>query len=227
MDRGVKIALAALVFLVGTSFAFLYRRPLPDSSLDKPSEASRLVLRGPRWNGPQATYKSRSTFSGAKTEFPSVKPTKAPNSHDGSDVSTLGCASPPLKATVLSPIDTGQPPPPLARVFPRHENSDESRWGAAIGLRLPMGEKRPTLGPRVHRVVDGDTLEDLAARFLGDATRAGEIFGANRRLLSDPNVLPLGVELTIPPQQSFSITPSSPSGPEGFLPDKPVVPVVP
>ncbi len=215
MDRGVKIALAALVFLVGTSFAFLYRRPMPERTVDKSGPASQLVLRGPRWNGPQPTYKTRSTPTGAKTELPSVNPRLAASGHD-----TSAQGSAPVTATVLAPIDTGQPPPRLAKVFPRHGNPDDLRWGAAIGHRLPVSNNRPPEGPRIHRVVDGDTLDDLAKRFLGDAARAGEIFDANRHILSDPNALPIGIELTIPSGQSPPVEPA------GILPDKPVVPVV-
>lgn len=56
--------------------------------------------------------------------------------------------------------------------------------------------------PRSYRLRDGDTLEDLAERFLGTRTRAGEIFEANRALLSTPDLLPLGTTITIPPRAS-------------------------
>ena len=39
----------------------------------------------------------------------------------------------------------------------------------------------------------------LAERYLGPASRAGEIFAANRDVLFDPKLLPIGVELKIPP----------------------------
>jgi nucleoid-associated protein YgaU len=52
-----------------------------------------------------------------------------------------------------------------------------------------------------HRVVDGDTLPELARRYLGDAGRYLELFEANRNVLSSPDLLPLGVELTIPPRR--------------------------
>ncbi len=57
---------------------------------------------------------------------------------------------------------------------------------------------RPADGPQVHKIVDGDTLADLAARYLGSAARAMEIFQANRDVLADPELLPIGVELKIP-----------------------------
>lgn len=56
-------------------------------------------------------------------------------------------------------------------------------------------QRRPL---RKHRVVDGDSLESLAQRYLGDAARANEIFDANRDVLESPDLLPLKVKLTIP-----------------------------
>ena len=52
--------------------------------------------------------------------------------------------------------------------------------------------------PHTHRVIDGDTLPSLAQRYLGSPTRAREIFDANRDVLSDPELLPIGAELKIP-----------------------------
>ncbi len=54
---------------------------------------------------------------------------------------------------------------------------------------------------RIHLVVDGDTLAKLAARYLGSSDRYGEIFAANRGLLSKPDLLPIGAQLVIPPRQ--------------------------
>ncbi|MBN2291387.1 MAG: tail protein X [Pirellulales bacterium] len=121
----------------------------------------------------------------------------------------------------MSPIDTGQPPPSLARVFPRYENAEDSRWGTAIGHRMPGDDNRFASGPSLHVIVDGDTLDSLAKQYLGDASRAREIFEANRHILTDPNALPIGVELEIP-----SVSISLPVPPEGLVPKKPLVPVL-
>ena len=72
MDRGVKIVLAALVFLVGISFALLFRRPVTDQPNGRSEQTSRLVLRGPRWSGPARTQ----SFRQAETELPNIKPRK-------------------------------------------------------------------------------------------------------------------------------------------------------
>jgi hypothetical protein len=51
---------------------------------------------------------------------------------------------------------------------------------------------------RTHIVVDGDSLEKLAGRYLSDPQRSREIFELNRQVLSAPDLLPIGAELKIP-----------------------------
>jgi len=51
---------------------------------------------------------------------------------------------------------------------------------------------------RRHQVRDGDTLVGLALRYYNDASLAPELFEANRAVLSDPELLPIGVPLIIP-----------------------------
>lgn len=65
-------------------------------------------------------------------------------------------------------------------------------------------KRRPTVQRR-HRIVDGDTLDRLAEKYLGDAERAQEIYEANRGLLVDPSLLPIGEKLIIPSTGSSSI----------------------
>lgn len=80
------------------------------------------------------------------------------------------------------------------------------------------------IGPKsiTHKIVDGDTLEKLAERYLGSADRYMEIYEANRFLLPGPEVLPIGVELKIPltakPATSASDNPPS---------QGPLVPITP
>jgi nucleoid-associated protein YgaU len=52
--------------------------------------------------------------------------------------------------------------------------------------------------PPTHKIIDGDTLASLAERYLGSASRAMEIYEANRNVLANPALLPIDVELKIP-----------------------------
>jgi nucleoid-associated protein YgaU len=51
---------------------------------------------------------------------------------------------------------------------------------------------------RTHIVIDGDSLEKLAGRYLGDPQRSHEIYELNREVLSAPDLLPIGAELKVP-----------------------------
>jgi nucleoid-associated protein YgaU len=61
----------------------------------------------------------------------------------------------------------------------------------------PLGEPEE----RIHIVHDGDSLERLAKRYLGDESRALEIFDLNRGTLENPHWLPIGAELRLPPRE--------------------------
>ncbi len=50
----------------------------------------------------------------------------------------------------------------------------------------------------IHVVANGDTLEKMAERYLHNSGRALEIFDLNRDQLSNPHLLPIGVELRVP-----------------------------
>ena len=55
---------------------------------------------------------------------------------------------------------------------------------------------------QTHTIVNGDTLERIARRYLGDAAWADAIFQINQGQITDPNRLPLGEKILIPaPEQ--------------------------
>lgn len=93
--------------------------------------------------------------------------------------------------------------PPIVRSLPRAEVTTDSLPGIAppraAQSSVPQTEQPET---RSHKVRDGDTLESIALRYLGQATRAAEIYEANRDLLRDPALLPIGVQLRIPPRRA-------------------------
>jgi LysM repeat protein len=88
--------------------------------------------------------------------------------------------------------------------------------------------------PRTHIVVDGDSLERLASRYLSDPQRNREIYELNRNVLSAPDLLPIGAELKIPERvastswdrrgfqpNSTSATPNREVGRENMTPARP------
>jgi nucleoid-associated protein YgaU len=58
----------------------------------------------------------------------------------------------------------------------------------------------PPRKPRVHVVKPRETLRSIAKRELGDSRRENEILDLNRDLVDDPNDLPEGTPLRLPPQ---------------------------
>lgn len=90
--------------------------------------------------------------------------------------------------------------PPEQREVPVPTLAADYHTGArsmTVYKPLTQGTLKPVF--RIHRIVDGDTLGDLAERYLGDARRAEEIFELNRDILGSPTLLPIGAPLQIPP----------------------------
>ncbi len=180
MDRGLKIALASAVLLGGMTMALLFRNQ--SAGTDDQSRSARRSTRLERLELPLAGRRMAANPTQSDSRSSSVPPA------DGSQPA----------ATILTPLAPSQLPPALARDYPR--SPDSSRWGTPIGFGLP---RAASVGAheRTHRLKDGDTLENLAERYLDAADRALEIYEANRDVLSSPDVLPLDVEITIPPRR--------------------------
>lgn len=88
------------------------------------------------------------------------------------------------------PLASAKQPPDLA-----------PRYGDALGgEHLGTSTRRlPPMPAPTHVIRDGDTLESIARRYLGDANRWQEIYELNRQVLPDAEILPIGLELRLPP----------------------------
>ena len=84
---------------------------------------------------------------------------------------------------------------PMLPVSFQVKDPEQNRLDPWQPARLEEGPAGP---PREYRIRKLDTLEDLAERFLGSKDRADEIFAANRGVLQDRHILPLGEVLRIP-----------------------------
>ncbi|WP_146441461.1 LysM peptidoglycan-binding domain-containing protein [Botrimarina colliarenosi] len=73
------------------------------------------------------------------------------------------------------------------------------RYDASQRQSFEPIERQPVANSYVqHIVTDGDTLPALAERYLGDASRAAELFELNNDRLEHPDVLPIGMVLRAP-----------------------------
>jgi nucleoid-associated protein YgaU len=179
MDPAVKTALAFCVLLAGICAAMLFRRD-PGGAPTASNAAELLLIR----------QQTAALSSGLPLNQSGRSP--AWQSPTGASASSRA-------ATVLTPSDHREPPPQLADSYPQVDRPASSRWGKSMEMVLPMATPTDE-ATRLHKIVDGDTLAALAERYLGSADRAREIFEANRSVLTDPELLPIGVELTIPPR---------------------------
>lgn len=79
----------------------------------------------------------------------------------------------------------------------------------AARLAAPRKKLPPELGTRpaarFHRIVDGETLRDISARYFGTPDRYMELFQANRGVLPHPDVLPLGARIRVPTAEEAGI----------------------
>jgi nucleoid-associated protein YgaU len=206
MDQGVRIAAAVGVLLGGVFVAMLFRHDPPQEGLPTAESGDQLMLR-------------------KRSELPCGPPTTAER---GEEQTLLAPLTPPVSPTpslpdsattrrtptVLRPRDGNQSPPGLPTDYPGDTAYSEGTAPLAGELNTSAGEKQA----RTHKVVDGDTLRLLAERYLGSGEAAPAIYDANRNLLSRPEILPIGVELIIPPREATAATPS-------YMPARPLVPV--
>jgi LysM repeat protein len=88
------------------------------------------------------------------------------------------------------------------------DNEPVSKHSPIAASRAVDSEDKETPAPPSrHRIVDGDSLEKIAQRYLGDRARWPDVYQVNRDVLAAPSALPIGVELRIPPRSSPGTTP--------------------
>jgi nucleoid-associated protein YgaU len=175
VTRKTKLFAAGLVMAAGVGLAWPFRRTESIEPLKAPA-------------APPAVEKALPTLATA----PPISP---PISVAASFAADSQAPLPPKSAAPASPRQQHDEPPvatqatitpvePLAKIAP-----DE-----------PAVEPIENSAERTHIVHDGDSLARLAKRYLGDESRALEIFDLNRGALENPHWLPIGVELRIPTQ---------------------------
>lgn len=108
---------------------------------------------------------------------------------DGTYRSTVKIPPPPL-------LDAHAPPPLAAGLTP-HE---------AARPVTPAAPPRDVVAPATYVVRDGDDLTGIALRVYGHAGAASAIWAANRERLIDPQVLPIGLVLRLPPTWTLPAT---------------------
>ena len=90
-------------------------------------------------------------------------------------------------------LDAEGPPPTRSWAMPVAAAAAEA---PVHGLARPAADLTV---PATYRIQDGDDLSGIAGRFYGHPSAAAAIWSANRDTISDPDLLPIGAELRLPP----------------------------
>lgn len=91
-------------------------------------------------------------------------------------------------------------------------------------LCFPGAASGQEQGGAVHEVIRGDTLWDLAARYLSGGTRWGEIYDMNRSSIADPDLILPGQRLRLPSRTAVASAPVSETPPPEDAADRPPSP---
>jgi nucleoid-associated protein YgaU len=180
------------------------------SVIGRPDPSGEAGLRGP---GEAVMLRRRADPPSA----PALPPANPPARREAPVASVTRFSGPRNAAAVVPAEKPDGLPPTLAKSFPDADPPATARWGTSMGIRLA----EPTSAAEavsVHKIVNGDTLSALALQYLGSAERAGEIYEANRGLLTSPDALPIGLELRIPRRPSPLNPPQGPAPQPGLVP---------
>jgi nucleoid-associated protein YgaU len=174
------------------------------------------------WTAPEA---SAAAPVALRTDYaPPVPPDRLPPVTEA-----LMALGPNMNGTYRSTLDVPPPalldahaPPPLA-----------ASWAVAEPPRTSVPAPAPAavVGqdevPASYVIRDGDDLTGIAARFYGHPGAAASVWSANRDLIPDPNLLPIGVALRLPPPWSVRGLPPAAAGAGGRSIEPPVAGVAP
>ena len=195
--KRVLLGLSIIAGGVCASLPFLRQTPLTLPTAADPTAASAPQAASPLLEQPVAAIPS-SPASWPEQTSSEASRSPSPYLDDGSQRLERG---EPFRSPTTSAVEeiASLPKeksiaPPLLPVSFQVKQPDASPQGPWQPARLAEGPAGP---PREYRIRKLDSLEDLAERFLGSRDRAEELFEANRSVLKDRHILPLGAVIRI------------------------------
>ena len=210
--KTIAVALVVLGITVGAAYLLFGRRATPQTTGQSESaDEARSRNESPRLGNVPLQVPPESGTSPAIGLYD-------PAARDGEGVAPSGNVvparldrlepTPELAARYRSLLD-----PPGTSTGDRIADVDENRSNVDENRRPSSPQP-----PRRHEIVDGDTLAELARRYLGSSDRWIEIYQANRQTLSDPELLPIGLELVIPGDSPAAVRDATSSSPAQLSP---------
>ncbi|MGI8979003.1 MAG: LysM peptidoglycan-binding domain-containing protein [Pirellulaceae bacterium] len=194
--KRVLLGLSIIAGGVCASLPFLRETPLTLPVATDPAAASAPQAASPLLEQPVAAIPSPLASS---PERASSQASRSPSPYldDGSqrlERVDRSQAAPAVEEIAALPKEKSIAPPLLPVSFQVKE-PEANRLDPWLPARLAEGPAGP---PREYRIRKLDSLEALAERFLGSPERAEELFAANRGVLKDRHILPLGAVIRIP-----------------------------
>ncbi len=197
MNRTRKLAFGAAILLAGIALAWPFRKPTDQRPIEPLTSSSR--MRNPTYQGDPLTNTVPENMSPTSiavapeqisAHVASTSNTRQPRQRSEE---SFDLVNHPALAEQLAVLPTENEEPAA------HQMDSESQPAYQTVDRVddPLAES-PWPAETRHIVRNGDTLEKLAERYLDDVGRALDIFDLNRDQLTNPHLLPIGVELRIP-----------------------------
>ncbi|MBI2825139.1 MAG: LysM peptidoglycan-binding domain-containing protein [Planctomycetia bacterium] len=193
MHRRSKIIVIAAVVLLAVGAVFFFRKPSAPPA-DAPSED--IAWQAPR-ETPTPTAQKPAPASHLTGQ---IEPPEGTGG--GRGLPTIGTPGTTSDASVAA--GGFSPFRPRAGDAFGDRSADVTQANSSV---TPDSAAREQL---IHRIADGETLTQLAERYLGNADRYKEIFELNRDRLTSSDLLPIGVELRIPASGTAVTAPTSP-----------------
>ena len=190
-----RILLVVTVVAIGAATAMMFRKTDEKGVAAETSTPQNLALQSdkPRVvNDPTRTGKPllREGAEGHPFTLSSDSPDR-PAAVNHVDNNSL----PPMRPPRIAPLS------PLRPARPSRGNPLRDSWA-----RRDVPFRGQTAAPlRQHKIVDGDTLTNLAEHYLGSQRRYTEIYEINRDVLPSIHALPIGSTLRIPARQAADV----------------------
>jgi phage tail protein X len=161
---------------------------IPDPRLDS------AAITVPHHEGPGADHGAAAPPAAAPPAAAYQPPTPPPSLPP--QPAALVRSAPPLGETYRSTLAV--PPPPL---LDAHGPPPLAPGWTTRSSQRPISQAQAASAsvPATYAVRDGDDLTSLAIRFYGHPAAAAALLAANRDHITDPDILPIGVRLRLPP----------------------------
>ena len=206
VDRRKKIIIAGIVVAVGVVLALQYR---------KIEQAKTQPAAGSTWHDAAQA----STQPAASDSVTSQSPRSAGATAFDGGIEAAPGSSP-------SPTDSGTSSDSARSAATGDSGLTSTASSVGSSANAAAGPLVDTNAPeQTHQVIDGDTLQNLAQRYLGRADRYLELYAYNRDILKNPEVLPIRAELRIPSQ--VALPPGGAAQAQAPAPATPLAPLVP